>query len=463
MCLIIFCPKGTEKKSEFLFESIRKASLTNKDGIGLMYKEEDKIYVSKGYTDVEEFIQKLNELRFSDENGQLAIHLRIGNKGAINQQMCHPFICSNDDEEIMLTETYTDRPVLMHNGTFIGLTLPAGKSDTFVFTKKFLSNNVLNGLFYDNLELFNEVFKTTLSVSRLLMFYPDERDYQKTGNWIESNGYYFSNETFKNSNIRDVGGQTETVKETATLSLPAHGRQTYAQKQQRNFNATGMSATSAPDFSTNSNRKLRTDYLKSVILNTIIGKTFEDKLGYIYNTYRGLYASNDKPYHSDELSLEFFVNKYNFKFAVLQAKITNLTYGIVDNVYYKIERILTKENDNQQTYAVLSRQVGISSSPIFMPLEEVSNYFSVRPQNTTVSLAMFRSYLDAVSLLKDHKKSINRYLNAIKKKDDFVMVTIGDKRNKYTFPAIVIKWFIYETKLDHGADINKIKLMLSNV
>lgn len=478
MCLIIAAPKGTEKKSDFLFNAIKTAALTNKDGVGLMYKEGDSIYVDKGYKSAEEIIDVIKGLSLSDEHGELAVHLRIGNKGAVNSQMCHPFICSNDDDETLLLQAMTKKPVLMHNGTFSGLTLPVGKSDTFVFANKLMSNYYLQEFLANDPSGFKDAFSSVLSVSRVLMFFPEiDRDSVRLGNWFEENGYYFSNETYKNSKIKDVGGVQVSLYEdymgsTACLSRRTRSRAKYSRSSMPKTGSTErkVGASTSTSVSTINNsfisypvRTTRVDYLsKGVFKSGSVRDTFEDILGFEYSTYVGLYKGiTDNRDLSDEVLLEPFINKYNFKYLTLQSKITDSSIGIRDSVLYKATNILYNKTTNE-SIVVINKAVGpIMEDSIYINLEEIAYYFSVTPANNDIARGLYRMYLDAVSELSLVNKNLNRMVRVIKGKNPLEMVSYG-KNDKYQYPAVIFSWLVYEAKRYQGATIKRIRQVLQD-
>ena len=95
MCLAILAPKGVSKNKKILFDAIENAAFTNDDGMGYAFKRNStkKVYISKGYTEVDKIIESIKSKNLKDED-ELIVHLRFGNKGDVNAEMCHPFVCS---------------------------------------------------------------------------------------------------------------------------------------------------------------------------------------------------------------------------------------------------------------------------------------------------------------------------------------------------------------------------------
>src|SRR5690606_5606269 len=109
MCLAIVAGKNTDKNSDFLMDAIVAGSISNRDGMGFAFKRNStkKVYISKGYKEVSALIDTIKSKKLGEQD-ELLIHARIGNKGAVNEKMCHPFVISNKEEEILLNDKYVD-------------------------------------------------------------------------------------------------------------------------------------------------------------------------------------------------------------------------------------------------------------------------------------------------------------------------------------------------------------------
>lgn len=207
MCLIIGAKKGTSKNSDFLFEAIEKASLTNKDGIGYAFKKnnQNKIWISKGFQDVDKFIKTLKKHHLKDED-ELIVHLRIGNKGAKSVEMNHPFVISSNADTILSNAEYVNHPVLVHNGTLYDYSIHSSEfSDTFFFTKDFMSVPEITSLLKRDCKEFSRVFKEIIKMNKLAFIFPDETPLTILGNFIEDEGYLFSNDSYKKK-VYNIGG-----------------------------------------------------------------------------------------------------------------------------------------------------------------------------------------------------------------------------------------------------------------
>lgn len=209
MCLIIGCPKGTSKTSEFLINAIKKASVSNTDGIGYSFKRisnPKRVWVSKGFKDVDLFIKSLKAKRLRD-NDELVIHLRIGNKGAKTSEMNHPFVLSDRPDEILSNNEYVTASTVCHNGTFHDYSINnSTMSDTYFFVKDFLSVKEIQMLLKRSKDLFASTFKNVLKTNRLAFIFNDETPLITLGEFITDEGYFFSNQSYKIERYSNVGG-----------------------------------------------------------------------------------------------------------------------------------------------------------------------------------------------------------------------------------------------------------------
>ena len=208
MCLIAVAPKGTQKYSEFFLDGIRQAATTNTDGIGYTFKrdaEKSRVWISKGFKDVEKFIKALKNKRLRD-NDELIVHLRIGNKGAKSIEMNHPFVLSSIQEEILTNDTYIKGSTMCHNGTLFDYSKHNSDfSDTYFFVKDFMSVPEIQNFLKRDSKQFAVVFKEILKTSRFAFLWNGNYPLTTLGEFKEKDGYYFSNESYK-KRVFNVGG-----------------------------------------------------------------------------------------------------------------------------------------------------------------------------------------------------------------------------------------------------------------
>lgn len=222
MCLISVCPKGTEKNSQKVIDFIKSGADCNKQGSGFAFKRngENTITVNKGFFEVDLLIAaiKKSKLEVDDE---LIIHHRIGTSGEVSIYNCHPFVISKVDKEVSAVDIVTNKPCLVHNGVFSGITnymkLNPKMSDTYAFTRHIMSDENILNIFMNNKELFETIMDDVVGSDKLCVLYPD-RDLQMYGKFVEKDGYFHSNggycswvynrggvETTKDSNRSTIG------------------------------------------------------------------------------------------------------------------------------------------------------------------------------------------------------------------------------------------------------------------
>lgn len=208
MCLIAIAGKDKDKYSKEFINGLITASITNSDGIGFAYKKDKtkEVYISKGYKTINKALAAMRKKKIGKKD-ELIVHLRIGNRGEVNTDMCHPFVIANNATDILQNKTIVNQPVMAHNGTFYNYGLNSKYSDTFHFILEFLSKSKIMDILEDNLEFFKDIFSIKLSTNRLVFLFPNsETNFIKIGDWVSENGYFYSNKSFEDRSIRNVGG-----------------------------------------------------------------------------------------------------------------------------------------------------------------------------------------------------------------------------------------------------------------
>ena len=208
ICLVSIAPKGTKKDSPLLYNSIRNGFRCNSQGSGyaIKYSKTGLIYISKGYWKAERLISSLKERKMTDDD-ELIIHNRIPTSGDKNTANCHPFVIGQTQEEVIQDEGYVKYPVLAHNGVFGKYSeWQSAFSDTYHFTKQFMSIPEVLSLLKRDKVTFEAVFKETLGYNKVVFLFPD-RDLETVGQFITDEGYMYSNTGYKDPFVRNVGGE----------------------------------------------------------------------------------------------------------------------------------------------------------------------------------------------------------------------------------------------------------------
>lgn len=243
MCLVIVCKSGTDKYAKIVKKAIENSSVTNTDGMGFAFKRAStkRVYLSKGYKNVDAIWSELqsHKLKAKDE---LVIHLRNGNKGSLGVSMCHPFVCNLDVKEVMTAnDKYVHDMVAVHNGTFYGYSEHNGfHSDTFNICNELFAIPEIQQLIKRNLPLFESSFRRVLGTNKLAFLFPDENQSLITiGNYVEKDGYLFSNDSYKDKTVINRGGYNGYSQYDYGYDHDRFGRNNHFNKSQNYYDAIG--------------------------------------------------------------------------------------------------------------------------------------------------------------------------------------------------------------------------------
>lgn len=210
MCLISVLPKGTKKYSNEVTAFIEQGFNCNTDGSGYMYKRHNSntITIKKGFVSLNRLMESLAEAKLED-NDELVVHHRIRTLGYVNDKNCHPFVISENEDEISAVDITIDKPCLAHNGTIKELdqfeyVVDYKYSDTYIFSRFFLGTPQIMDLLKTKSDYFSLLFKNILNNSRVAILFPD-RDILMLGDFVLTNGYYHSNEGYCRK-VHNYGG-----------------------------------------------------------------------------------------------------------------------------------------------------------------------------------------------------------------------------------------------------------------
>lgn len=179
MCIAIVKTKDAEIPDEYLEESFEH----NRDGAGLAYASNGKLYTIKGIFDEKEFIKAVRKAEKLAE-GAMLIHCRIGTHGLKDKNNCHPHIISN-------------KCVLIHNGILrIDMPLNSKDSDTIWFIRKYLKP--LSRDFMKD-DAICELIEMAIGSNNKFALLNNKGEYrilnESAGNW--ENGVWYSNCSYK--------------------------------------------------------------------------------------------------------------------------------------------------------------------------------------------------------------------------------------------------------------------------
>lgn len=195
MCIIVAKERGQKLPSKNILKTCFER---NNDGAGLMYVQDNKVVIDKGYMTFKSFYKRIKKLqkRFNSDltDKALVFHFRIGTSGENDKATTHPFPISSNSDDLRKTYFKTDLG-MAHNGIISNYVYGDNLSDTQNFVKDFVS--VLKEL--------NKKFFLNESVMKLLereansklCFLDNKENIYYIGNFIEENGIKYSNYTYK--------------------------------------------------------------------------------------------------------------------------------------------------------------------------------------------------------------------------------------------------------------------------
>ena len=215
MCILVYKPAGVKLPAKNL---VKNCYDNNPDGCGMMWVEDGKVKIDKDLYDFETFYSKL--LEHEDKN--LVFHCRIKTHGAISKDNCHPF-------------RITDEFALAHNG-ILNVQCYEGMTDSESFGIDYMGHLTKEDLYNPKFQkILNEI--VVANASKVAVMTTDDKVILfNEGGFIQDNGVYFSNNTFRYCysyyNMQDyqtkkrlkegtqiVAGK-ETEPETKTYVLP---------------------------------------------------------------------------------------------------------------------------------------------------------------------------------------------------------------------------------------------------
>ena len=204
MCIIIAKKTGIIYDKEIIEKNVSNAWDNNPDGAGIAFKKknEDKILITKGIFSLDKLLVVLKTLDIEKED-ELIIHLRISTSGLVDKRNTHPFVITNDLEEITDFQVqYVKKPILAHNGIFSKFTRTQSiYNDTVWFIKDFLSFKYINLFLQEDIKNFEFLFSAILGDNKLALLYPDnDMQIVNKDTFIEENGILYSNGSFRKYN-----------------------------------------------------------------------------------------------------------------------------------------------------------------------------------------------------------------------------------------------------------------------
>lgn len=190
MCIIMVKESGKHFNREELVDAIKVAQIHNKHGAGFAFKKgkSKTIYLSKGYLYYYDLlVDAIDNLNVQLED-ELMVHLRYATAGKVNAANCHPFVVSQNPEEVTVDEIETTLPVMAHNGSFYDYSFKDDpNSDTVNFIEMFAaipgaieSLETLNKI---DLEFKSDLVEKLIAKNRLCFMFPGNKKMVRYGDW----------------------------------------------------------------------------------------------------------------------------------------------------------------------------------------------------------------------------------------------------------------------------------------
>lgn len=185
MCIIAVKPSSKQMFDDAI---IKQMFFRNRDGAGLMWTEDEIVHFKKGFMTVQEILDFVHSRNW--DGVPVVLHFRIGTAGLNNGLNCHPYPIWQSNR----LEGECDL-CMAHNGILSSYNPPFGSkiNDTQVFVNKVLSN--LPEGFLESKGI-RHLIRKAIGTSRLC-FLSKTGKITRFGSWVEDDGYFFSNESYK--------------------------------------------------------------------------------------------------------------------------------------------------------------------------------------------------------------------------------------------------------------------------
>ena len=189
MCIAILNPNDVTLKKKVL----QTCWDNNKDGAGLLYLNKGVLTTHKEMTDFDKFFSHYLKVRKEHADSQVVIHFRISTHGKIDLENCHPFVVNKEWG-------------FVHNGIISNVARHKDFSDTNMFNRHILQKLPHDWIHNDAIY---ELVTGYIGSSKLLFLNTNNDAYiinEEAGVW--DMGCWFSNTTYKQSRMLDVGGRS---------------------------------------------------------------------------------------------------------------------------------------------------------------------------------------------------------------------------------------------------------------
>lgn len=199
MCIIVAKAKGASMCER---EILRTCFTNNANGAGIMWNQERKVHIRKGFMDWESFNAFFKELstQISLKDTGVVCHFRITTHGKTSPQNCHPFPISNRIRDLKKLSMTTDVGV-MHNG-IIPIKTIHNLSDTQTYILKRLYNiKKAHPRFLESKRIMSQIEG---EISSKMAFLTSDGSLYTIGEFVEQKGVLYSNRSFEERLFYDL-------------------------------------------------------------------------------------------------------------------------------------------------------------------------------------------------------------------------------------------------------------------
>lgn len=198
MCIIAIKPSGAKLPDE---QTIKTMFERNPHGAGFMYPYKGRVEIRKGFMTYDGFIQALRNVHNHIGDGApIVMHFRITTHGGTCPENTHPFPLTNDIAE--MKKLYCSAKIgIAHNG-IINI---KPRDNTVSDTQEYIASVMYpvyrhNKRFYKTQRILNGI-RDTINGSRMAILTGEGKVY-RIGNWVEKDGCFYSNDSFKERDTR---------------------------------------------------------------------------------------------------------------------------------------------------------------------------------------------------------------------------------------------------------------------
>ena len=210
MCVALIKNKNVDLPNEDILKICFK---NNPDGAGFAYCRNGNIIIRKGFFTFDGFYKALMNENIKKEESAL-IHFRVATHGKINIENCHPFPITDKFSKMTNPFSENNTSVMVHNGKLNINITSSIYSDSMHFAKTLFEFDRQN-----NKSFIDYIIRPTSKNkrgNRIGILNIDGTTEKYGVGWIEDNGIFYSNDSYKeNSTYKGVKKTTKKTKTTA--------------------------------------------------------------------------------------------------------------------------------------------------------------------------------------------------------------------------------------------------------